>query len=30
MKKRDIYIMLIMLVCIAIPMITFAQAPGRS
>ena len=27
MKKRDIYIMLIMLVCIAIPMVTLAQAP---
>ena len=27
MKKRDVYIMLIMLICIAIPMITLAQGP---
>ena len=27
MKKRDIYITLIMLICIALPMITLAQGP---
>ena len=27
MKKRDIYITLLMLICIALPMITLAQAP---
>jgi hypothetical protein len=27
MKKRDIYITLIMLICIAIPMLTLAQGP---
>ena len=27
MKKRDIYIMLIMLLCIALPMVTLAQGP---
>ena len=28
MKKRDIYITLMMLICIAIPMITLAQGPN--
>lgn len=27
MKKRDIYITLIMIICMALPMITLAQAP---
>ena len=27
MKKRDLYITLLMLLCIAIPMITLAQGP---
>ena len=27
MKKRDIYITLLMLICMALPMITLAQAP---
>jgi hypothetical protein len=27
MKKRDIYITLMLLICIAIPMITLAQGP---
>ena len=27
MKKRDLYIMLILIICIAIPMLTLAQGP---
>jgi hypothetical protein len=27
MKKRDVYIMLILIICIAIPMLTMAQGP---